>query len=110
MRYKNHFLLLLTAFIWGCAFVAQSAGMDYVGPFTFTALRSYLGGLVLLPLIYFFDHTMNFKDKKLWAGGIACGIVLGLASALQQFGIQYTTVGKAGFITALYIIGVPFFS
>ena len=50
MRYKNHFLLLLTAFIWGCAFVAQSAGMDYVGPFTFTALRSYLGGLVLLPL------------------------------------------------------------
>ena len=99
MRYKNHFLLLLTAFIWGCAFVAQSAGMDYVGPFTFTALRSYLGGLVLLPLIYFFDHTMNFKDTKLWAGGIACGIVLGLASALQQFGIQYTTVGKAGFIT-----------
>ena len=110
MRYKNHLLLLLTAFIWGCAFVAQSAGMDYVGPFTFTALRSYLGGLVLLPLIYFFDHTMNFKDKKLWAGGIACGIVLGLASALQQFGIQYTTVGKAGFITALYIIVVPFFS
>ena len=50
MRYKNHLLLLLTAFIWGCAFVAQSAGMDYVGPFTFTALRSYLGGLVLLPL------------------------------------------------------------
>lgn len=110
MRYKNHLLLLLTAFIWGCAFVAQSAGMDYVGPFTFTALRSYLGGLVLLPLIYFFDHTMDFKDKKLWAGGIACGIVLGLASALQQFGIQYTTVGKAGFITALYIIVVPFFS
>ena len=110
MRYKNHLLLLLTAFIWGCAFVAQSAGMDYVGPFTFIALRSYLGGLVLLPLIYFFDHTMNFKDKKLWAGGIACGIVLGLASALQQFGIQYTTVGKAGFITALYIIVVPFFS
>ena len=109
MRYKNHLLLLLTAFIWGCAFVAQSAGMDYVGPFTFTALRSYLGGLVLLPLIYFFDHTMNFKDKKLWAGGIACGIVLGLASGLQQFGIQYTTVGKAGFITALYIIVVPFF-
>ena len=109
MRYKNHLLLLLTAFIWGCAFVAQSAGMDYVGPFTFTALRSYLGGLVLLPLIYFFDHTMNFKDKKLWAGGIACGIVLGLASALQQFGIQYTTVGKAGFITALYIVLVPIF-
>ena len=49
MRYKNHLLLLLTAFIWGCAFVAQSAGMNYVGPFTFTALRSYLGGLVLLP-------------------------------------------------------------
>ena len=68
MRYKNHLLLLLTAFIWGCAFVAQSAGMDYVGPFTFTALRSYLGGLVLLPLFNFFDHTMNFKDKKLWAG------------------------------------------
>lgn len=108
MRFKNHFLLLLTAFIWGCAFVAQSAGMKYVGPFTFTALRSYLGGLVLLPLIYFFDHTMNFKDKNLWIGGILCGIVLGLASDFQQIGIQYTTVGKAGFITALYIIIVPF--
>lgn len=108
MRFKNHFLLLLTAFIWGCAFVAQSTGMQYVGPFTFTALRSYLGGLVLLPLIYFFDHTMNFKDKKLWIGGILCGIVLGLASDFQQIGIQYTTVGKAGFITALYIIIVPF--
>lgn len=108
MRFKNHFLLLLTAFIWGCAFVAQSAGMKYVGPFTFTAIRSYLGGLVLLPLIYFFDHTMNFKNKKLWVGGIACGIVLGIASDLQQIGIQYTTVGKAGFITALYIIIVPF--
>lgn len=111
MRYKNHFLLLLTAFIWGCAFVAQSAGMDYVGPFTFTALRSYLGGLVLLPLIYFFDHTMNFKDKKLWAGGIACGIVLGLAKVpCNSLVFMYTTVGKAGFITALYIIVVPFFS
>lgn len=76
--------------------------MDYVGPFTFTALRSYLGGLVLLPLIYFFDRTMNFKDKKLWAGGIACGIVLGLASALQQFGIQYTTVGKGIYYSTLY--------
>lgn len=108
MHFKNHFLLLLTAFIWGCAFVAQSTGMQYVGPFTFTALRSYLGGLVLLPLIYFFDHTMNFKDKKLWIGGILCGIVLGLASDFQQIGIQYTTVGKAGFITALYIIIVPF--
>ena len=118
-KYRQSALLLLTAAIWGSSFVAQQTGMDYVGPFTFNAARSLLGGLALLPLIAFFssrekrcsaqqasaDHTAD--RKTLWTGGILCGIVLFAASTLQQVGIQYTTVGKAGFITALYIVLVP---
>ena len=113
-KYRQSALLLLTAAIWGSAFVAQQTGMDYVGPFTFNAARSLLGGLALLPLIAFFssrekrssaqqasaDHTAD--RKTLWTGGILCGIVLFAASTLQQVGIQYTTVGKAGFITAQF--------
>lgn len=90
--------------------------MDYVGPFTFNAARNLLGGLTLLPLIVFFasrkkrtlppdaSSENGTQPKTLWAGGILCGIALFVASTLQQIGIQYTTVGKAGFITALYIV------
>lgn len=117
IKLKNSLLLLLTATIWGVAFVAQSVGMDYVGPFTFNAVRSIIGALVLLPVIWFLDRkkpaqTLTPAEKKagqktLITGGVCCGIFLCLASNFQQLGIQYTTVGKAGFITACYIVIVP---
>ncbi len=106
-------MLLLTAFIWGVAFVAQSVGMEYVGPFTFIASRFILGGLVLIPVILFMRRgkTDHFrKDGEIREGikgGILCGIVLFVAASFQQFGVSMTTVGKAGFITALYIVIVP---
>lgn len=116
-KQKNVILLLLTAAIWGVAFVAQSVGMDYIGPLTFNCIRSLLGGLVLLPLIWFMDRERKKEGRKpletagekrmLITGGICCGLALCFASNFQQFGIQYTTVGKAGFITACYIIIVP---
>lgn len=108
--------LLLTAFIWGVAFVAQSVGMDYIGPFTFNCARCIIGGLVLIPLIFFLrkmDKTIRDEaetkeyKKNTVLGGICCGVFLCAASCFQQFGIMYTSVGKAGFITALYIIIVP---
>lgn len=119
----NHFvlrqslLLFLTATIWGVAFVAQSVGMDYVEPFTFNAVRNVIGAIVLLPCIGFLNRLNSNSDKKeekedkktLIIGGISCGVLLFIASNLQQFGIQYTTVGKAGFITAMYIVLVPVF-
>ena len=115
MKIKNGIMLVLTAFIWGTAFVAQSVGMDYLGPFTFNGVRSLIGGAALLPCIWLFQKG-NGKDpekrsggarKDLIAGGIACGFLLFAASSLQQIGIQYTTAGKAGFITAFYIVIVP---
>lgn len=117
---KSNAMLLLTAFIWGCAFVAQSVGMDYVGPFTFNSVRSFIGSLVLVPVIFLMDSLKRKEGmseeevrasrgdtKTLITGGICCGVVLGVASSLQQFGIMFTTVGKAGFITAMYIVIVP---
>jgi drug/metabolite transporter (DMT)-like permease len=111
---KNLLLLLLTAMIWGTAFVAQSAGMDYVGPFTFLAARSLLGGVVLLPCIPLLSRGKGAAERPregagtLWLGGLCAGVVLMVASSLQQIGILYTTVGKAGFLTAMYVIIVPF--
>lgn len=116
---RQSLILLLTATIWGVAFVSQSVGMDYVGPFTFNGIRSLIGAAVLVPFIFLSERTRttdNGQDihkkenrKTLLAGGICCGVILAVASTLQQFGIQYTTVGKAGFITAMYIIMVPLF-
>ena len=113
MKTKNAFMLVLTAFIWGTAFVAQSVGMDYLGPFTFNGVRSIIGGIALLPCIAFLNKlngaagkTQGSK-KDLITGGISCGLLLFAASSLQQMGIQYTTAGKAGFITAFYIVIVP---
>lgn len=105
-------LLLLTSFIWGLAFVAQSVGMDYVGPYTFNFSRFFVGAIVLIPFV-----AINVSKKKTVKksnlkitlfGGIGCGIILCAASCLQQIGVLYTdAVGKAGFLTALYIIIVP---
>ena len=104
----NSLLLLLTATIWGAAFVAQSVGLKYVEPFTFTFVRSIIGGLVLIPCILLLKKWKpGFATKSEWIGGICCGIALCAASNFQQVGIQYTTVGKAGFITALYVVIVP---
>ena len=110
---KNNILLVLTALIWGCAFVAQSVGMDFVGPFTFNMARFLIGAIVLLPVIWFMDRQRKTSAEKgagqktLIIGGICCGIALAVASTLQQWGILFTTVGKAGFITAMYIVIVP---
>lgn len=115
---KNSMILLLTAFIWGIAFVAQSVGMDYVGPYTFNCTRFFLGGLVLIPGMAVLnkinpptkEELKKRQDSKklVLIGGICCGIALCTASCFQQIGIQMTdSVGKAGFITAFYIIIVP---
>lgn len=114
-RSANNLLLLLTAFIWGSAFVAQSVGMDYLGPFTFNSIRSIMGGIALLPVIFVqkrkavrMKEVRNTGNRKtLIIGGLCCGAALAGASSLQQIGIMYTTAGKAGFITALYILIVP---
>lgn len=106
-------LLLITAMIWGAAFVAQSAGMDYIGPFTFNGIRMMLGGLVLMPFIWRTARRRAPEEKQqedkrsLWLGGVLCGIALFVGSTLQQIGITDTSAGKAGFITAMYVVLVP---
>ena len=119
MQLRNSLFLLLTATIWGTSFVAQSVGMDYVGPFTFNMLRCLIGGIVLIPCIFLLkkiapqekkvltEQECKKEKKTLLIGGVCCGILLSLAMNFQQVGIQYTTVGRAGFITACYIIIVP---
>lgn len=112
---KYVFLLLVTAFIWGLAFVAQSVGMEHMQPFTFNAVRSIVGGFVLLPVVFIGKrqrgtptHAPTQKEKNtLILGGICSGVVLAVAATAQQIGIQYAAVGKAGFLTTLYIIIVP---
>ena len=114
---RNSFLLLLTAIIWGSAFVAQSVGMEHVEPFTFTFARSIIGGVVLIPVIVLLRKARSAESREAqrvarvtkyeWIGGICCGIALCAASNFQQIGMLHTTVGKAGFITALYVVIVP---
>jgi drug/metabolite transporter (DMT)-like permease len=112
---KSVLILLLTAAIWGFAFVAQRIGMDHMGAFTFNGIRFALGSISLLPVIYFFSKKSdNDKEEKIDAdlnttisSGIIAGIILFIAASLQQVGLIYTTAGKAGFITSLYIVLVP---
>ena len=118
-NWKNPILLIIAAAIWGFAFAFQSVGMEYVEPFTFNCIRNLIGTVVLLPVIWLMgkwkkkDETAGgavpvaHNTKQLILGGICCGAILFISSGAQQIGIQYTTVGKAGFITALYIIIVP---
>ena len=123
---------MLTSFIWGSAFVAQSSGMDYVGPYTYNMARNVLAFLFLIPVIYVIGKkkgvtdnadsgtgideaasreanwkTILLPDRTTLVGGIYCGLIMAVASSMQQIGITMTTAGKAGFITALYIILVP---
>lgn len=124
-KLRGNLMLLLTAIIWGSSFVAQRAGMDYIEPFTFNGIRSIIGGLVLIPVIFLLakldrkaedegpekkqltEEEKKTERKVLLIGGLCCGIALFVASSLQQIGVAYTTAGKAGFITALYVILVP---
>lgn len=109
----NPLILLLTAIIWGTGFVAQSVGMKYVEPFTFNFSRSILGALFLCLYICMADKRKQRSKKSQEAviiGGICCGLCLFGGMSFQQIGIQYTDVGKAGFITAMYIVIVPLLS
>jgi len=108
---KADILLLLTAAIWGFAFVAQRVGMDYVGPFTFNAVRFALGSLSLIPLILLLKksqpQTKREAQKPVVIGGLLAGGALFAGASLQQAGLVYTSAGKAGFITGLYVVIVP---
>ncbi|MDD6154115.1 MAG: DMT family transporter [Eubacteriales bacterium] len=121
---KGDLMLLLAALIWGSAFVAQKKG-GYIGTFTYNGIRSLLGGFFLLPVIYFLDKnkakqaatsdSVSLRDKKkerkeLMIAGLVCGVAVFAGNSLQQYGINYTDVGKAGFITSLYTVIVPFFA
>ncbi len=113
-KLKGNLILLLTSVIWGSGFVCQSLGMDHIGPNTFTGLRTILGGISLLPLIFFMNRKKSvdkpvYNKKILILGGIGCGILLCAASTIQTLGLKYTTAANSGFITAMYIIFVPFF-
>lgn len=113
---QSDLLLLLTAMIWGFAFVAQRAGMNYVGPFIFNAVRFALGALALLPFYFFRKNnpesapakrSFGVTDRKIIPGSLFAGVAVFAGASLQQIGIVYTTAGKAGFITGLYVIIVP---
>ena len=111
---RGSIILLVTAIIWGTSFVAQSEGMKYVEPFTYNSIRTLIGGIVLLPVIAGFKLFSKSEQvekktslKATLIGGVFCGLALCIASSFQQVGIVYTTAGKSGFITALYVILVP---
>ena len=117
---KNCIFLFLAATIWGVAFVAQSVAADYIKPFTFNAIRCLIGGFVLIPIVIFFsgkgkgeglpdapDGRNQLFNKDALIGGLVCGLCLFAGAMLQQFGIELSTAGKAGFITAFYIVLVP---
>lgn len=120
---RGSIFLLATAIIWGFAFVAQSEGMENIGPLTFQASRMTLASLFLCPMALIWKKIRRRRvygekgdiaekkknTKKLFLTGILCGVLLFFASAFQQTGIMYTGVGHAGFITALYILIVPIF-
>ncbi len=113
-KLKGNLLLLLTAFIWGTSFIAQSVGMETISPSSFVGVRCLLGSAVLLPVILLLDWGRKRKgekvqkvDKNLLLGGIFCGVILYCATMLQTAGMIYTSPGKSGFITALYMVFVP---
>lgn len=112
---KGIIALLSATFIWGTAFIAQRIGMDNIGPFTFQACRCGIGAIFLFPITLLFDKMKSpsvnsrdeWKNPNLWKAGLICGCALFVAAGLQQVGLVYTDAGKAGFITAMYIVMVP---
>ncbi len=111
-KLTSDLILLLAALIWGFAFVAQRAGMEYIGPYTFNAVRFGLGTLVILPFLLFrkssdYSPPAIRADRKIILASLLVGIILFAGASFQQVGIQYTTAGKAGFITGLYVVFVP---
>ena len=125
LKLRHSFYLLLAAFLWGTTFVAQSVATDLIGPFTYNAARFFLGSAVLFPVALLtgridplavnyagrdipgISRSLEVRRKDLLLGGAACGLCLFLAGGFQHTGIIYTTAGKSGFVTALYIILVP---
>lgn len=112
-EFKASIMLFFTSIIWGLAFVAQTQGMEHIGPFTFTAARSVVAIIFLYLTYIFFNKTskayreQKFDMKRTVRGGVLCGLVFTVAMNLQQMGLVYTTAGKAGFLTALYIVFIP---
>ncbi len=114
-KFKGTLLLLAATIIWGFAFVAQSVGMDKVGPWTFQMVRAALAVATLIPCAFLLDlgkctageSVSKWRSPGLWKAGTRCGCALFVASSLQQIGLVYTDAGKAGFITAMYIVLVP---
>lgn len=113
-RALSNFLLVLTAFIWGTAFIAQKEGLGTLKPCTFNGIRTMMGCIALLPVIAFREarakknvEVKKENTKMLVIGGIVCGVLLCAAGTSQTFGLVYADAGKAGFITALYIVLVP---
>ena len=109
-QFRANLILLITALIWGFGFVAQRMGMDHLGPYTFNVCRFLVGALSLLPLLFFFrkkESGPTELNPSFWKFSILAGFALFGGATLQQVGIQYTTVGKAGFITGLYVVIVP---
>ena len=126
---RGTLMLFITAFIWGTSFVAQKSGMDTISPLAFNGIRTLIGAFALLPVVWFLDRRckgnagaagtdgitydepdpddIKKQKKLLLIGGISCGLFLMAAGNVQQIGMYYTTAGKAGFITALYVILVP---
>ncbi|MDE6139071.1 MAG: DMT family transporter [Candidatus Gastranaerophilales bacterium] len=112
----SNLALFITALIWGLSFVAQKAGMDFVGPFSFNFARSILGGISLIPFIFIAKllkedtrtkQIKHFQHIILTKAGISCGLALFTAMSIQQYSMLHASAGKAGFISALYIIFVP---
>ena len=114
-KLRGSISILSATVIWGFAFIAQSVGMDLIGPFTFQLCRCILAVLFLIPCSFVLElgkcslreSAKRWADPRLWKTGLICGCALFVAASLQQVGLQYTDAGKAGFITAMYIVLVP---
>ncbi|MBQ3023046.1 MAG: DMT family transporter [Clostridia bacterium] len=116
-RLQGTLILMITAIVWGISFVSQSVSMELIEPNTFCGIRTLIGALSLVPVILVMDNSKkkkgvetNYSRKTLIQGGIICGIILCASATVQTYGLKYTTAGKAGFLTAMYMVLVPIYS